>query len=166
MHNRCTLQSPTGETFTPQASQIIPSLYISDLWTATHIPTLISLGISHRLSVQLESVEPPPPNSVALKTRCVPLQDKSEARLWMYMDSVVDWMSTALAEGGIVLVHCIWGKSRSVAFVVAFLMRTQSMTLEQALVYVQEKRPIARPNEGFMQQLRLYERGMQKISKP
>lgn len=83
----------------------------------------------------------------------------------MYIDSVVDWLSTALAEGGTVLVHCIWGKSRSVAFVVAFLMRTQGMTLDQALAYVQEKRPIAKPNEGFMQQLRLYEKGMQRMSK-
>ena len=164
LHNRCTLLSPTGETFTPQASQIIPSLYISDLWTATHIPTLTSLGVTHRLSIQLESVEPPP-NSFALKTKCIPLQDKSEARLWMYMDSVVDWMSTALAEGGTVLVNCIWGKSRSVACVVAFLMRTQGMTLELALAHIQEKRPVAKPNEGFMQQLRLYEKGMQRTSK-
>ena len=164
LQSRCTLRSPTGETFSPQASQITPSLYISDLWTATHIPTLTSLGITHRLSIQLESVEPPP-NSFALKTKFVPLQDKSEARLWMYMDSVVDWMTTALAEGGTVLVHCIWGKSRSVACVVAFLMRTQGMTLELALAYVQEKRPVAKPNEGFMQQLRLYEKGMQRPSK-
>jgi len=164
LQSRCTLRSPTGETFTPQASQIAPSLYISDLWTATDIPTLVSLGITHRLSIQLESVEPPP-NSFALKTKSVPLQDKSEARLWMYMDSVVDWMSTALAEGGTVLVHCIWGKSRSVACVVAFLMRTQGMTLELALAYIQEKRPVAKPNEGFMQQLRLYEKGMQRTSK-
>jgi protein-tyrosine phosphatase len=81
------------------------------------------------------------------------------------MDSMVDWMSTALAEGGTVLVNCIWGKSRSVACVVAFLMRTQGMTLELALAHVQEKRPVAKPNEGFMQQLRLYEKGMQKTSK-
>jgi len=165
LHNRCTLQSPTGETFTPQASQITPALYISDLWTATHIPTLTSLGITHRLSIQLESIEPPP-NSFALKTKCIPLQDKSEARLWMYMDSVVDWLSEALTEGGTVLVHCIWGKSRSVAFVVAFLMRTQGMTVDQALACIQEKRPIAKPNVGFMQQLRLYEKGMQRMSKP
>ena len=83
----------------------------------------------------------------------------------MYMDSMVDWMSIALAEGGTVLVHCIWGKSRSVACVVAFLMRTQGMTLDLALSYVQEKRPVAKPNEGFMQQLRLYEKGMRRMSK-
>jgi atypical dual specificity phosphatase len=141
----------------------MPSLYISDLWTATHIPTLISLGITHRLSIQLEPTEPPP-NNVALKTKYIPLQDKSEARLWMYMDSVVDWMSTALAQGGTVLVHCTWGKSRSVAFVVAFLMRTQGMTLDQAFAYIQEKRAVAKPNEGFMQQLRLYEKGMKRTS--
>lgn len=83
----------------------------------------------------------------------------------MYMDTAIDWISAALAEGGTVLVHCNWGKSRSVAFVVAFLMRTYRMTLDQGLAYVQEKRPIARPNEGFMQHLRLYEKGMKTLSK-
>lgn len=81
------------------------------------------------------------------------------------MDTAIDWISSALAEGGTVLVHCNWGKSRSVAFVVAFLMRTYRMTLDQGLAYVQEKRPIARPNEGFMQHLRLYEKGMKTLSK-
>ena len=74
-------------------------------------------------------------------------------------------MSTALAKGGTVLVNCIWGKSRSIARVGAFLMRTQGMTLELTLTHVQEKRPLAKPNEGFMQQLRLYEKGMQRTGK-
>jgi len=81
------------------------------------------------------------------------------------MDAAIDWISAALAEGGTILVHCNWGKSRSVAFVVAFLMRTYGMTLNQALAYVQEKRPIAKPNEGFMQHLRLYEKGMKTVRK-
>lgn len=148
----------------PQASQILPGLYISDLWTATHITTLISLGITHRLSIQLAPLEASPKN-VALKTRCIPLPDTCEARLWMYMDTAIDWISAALSEGGTVLVHCTRGKSRSVAFVVAFLMRTYRMTLCQALAYVQERRPIAKPNEGFMQHLRLYEKGMKTLSK-
>ena len=81
------------------------------------------------------------------------------------MDPVIDWISAALAEGGTVLVHCTWGKSRSVAFVVAFLIRTYGMSLDQALAYVQERRPIAKPNEGFMQHLRLYEKGMRTLGR-
>ena len=81
------------------------------------------------------------------------------------MDTAIDWIAAALTEGGTVLVHCTWGKSRSVAFVVAFLMRTYGMTLDLALAYVQERRPIAQPNEGFMQHLRLYEKGMKRPSK-
>ena len=38
-------------------------------------------------------------------------------------------------------------------------MRTEGMTLELALAHVRE---IAKPNEGFMQQLRLYEKGTQR----
>ena len=74
-------------------------------------------------------------------------------------------MSTALVKGGTVPMNYIWGKSRSIALVGAFLMRTQGMTLELALAHVQEKRPVANPNEGFMQQLRMDEKGMQRTSK-
>ena len=46
-------------------------------------------------------------------------------------------MSTALEEGGAVLVNCIWGKSRSVVCVVAFLMWASH-------IYVQKRRPVDR----------------------
>ena len=115
LHTRCTLVPPTGETLMPQVSQALPCLYLSDLWTATHVTTLTSLGITHRLSIQIAPLEPPP-KDVALKTRCIPLQDKCGARLWMYMDTAIDWISAALSEGSTGLVHCTWGKSRFIMY--------------------------------------------------
>jgi len=47
--------------------------------------------------------------------------------------------------------------SRSVTLVVAWLMKIHHFTLQNALRLVQEVRPIARPNPGFMRQLKEFE---------
>lgn len=55
------------------------------------------------------------------------------------------------------LVHCKMGVSRSAATVAAYAMKQYGWTLEQALRHVQELRPIARPNPGFLRQLQTYQ---------
>lgn len=49
------------------------------------------------------------------------------------------------------------GVSRSAATVVAYAMKQYGWSLEQALRHVQELRPIARPNPGFLRQLHTYQ---------
>lgn len=61
------------------------------------------------------------------------------------------------AQGTRVLVHCKMGVSRSAATVVAYAMKQYGWSLEQALRHVQELRPIARPNPGFLRQLQTYQ---------
>lgn len=45
------------------------------------------------------------------------------------------------------------GISRSAAVVIAFLIRNNDMTLEQAFKHTQSIRPVVSPNRGFMDQL-------------
>ena len=82
----------------------------------------------------------------------------------MYLDSAADWIHAALSQAEVgqsnVLVHCRWGKSRSPALVLAYLLKYRGMTLNDALAYVQSKREISQPNSGFMRQLKAYEEGM------
>ncbi|CAK74625.1 unnamed protein product (macronuclear) [Paramecium tetraurelia] len=56
-----------------------------------------------------------------------------------------------------VLVHCYAGISRSATIVIAYLMKSYKMTLDEAFKYVQQLRPIINPNPGFMKQLQQYE---------
>jgi protein-tyrosine phosphatase len=57
-----------------------------------------------------------------------------------------------------VLVHCVYGQSRSAAICVAFLMATQGLTLLDAYNVVQSARPCISINPGFLRQLELFER--------
>ena len=53
--------------------------------------------------------------------------------------------------------HCEAGISRSGTIVVAYLMRKNKWSREEALAYARTKRPKYHPNKGFMQQLLEYE---------
>lgn len=55
------------------------------------------------------------------------------------------------------LVHCHAGVSRSATVATAYLMKKNSWTVDQALSYIRTRRPRAKPNDSFMNQLRLYE---------
>lgn len=48
------------------------------------------------------------------------------------------------------------GVSRSASTVIAFLMKQQGWTLEDALNHVRERRPIVHPNDSFFRQLHTY----------
>jgi len=56
-----------------------------------------------------------------------------------------------------VVVHCHAGISRSATAVIAYLMKTSKMTLNQAHEFVQAKRHIICPNFSFMGQLKSYQ---------
>ncbi|KAJ7960311.1 protein-tyrosine-phosphatase IBR5-like [Quillaja saponaria] len=56
-----------------------------------------------------------------------------------------------------VLVHCMSGKNRSPAIVIAFLMKCKGWRLAQSYQWVKERRPSTELTEGVYQQLQEYE---------
>ena len=55
----------------------------------------------------------------------------------------------AMAESQKVFVHCSAGASRSASIVIAYCMKTKGWQFNEALAYVQERRPCVDPNAGF-----------------
>lgn len=155
LRQQCT-QRFLGEDFRPQASEIIPGIYLADMYTATDPLTLKRLGITHVVSAAAQTWHRYPAH---IRHLCLPIQDVPTANLFGYLTSVVAWMKSAVVSdpNAKVMVHCVWGMSRSASVVIAYLMTVKGMSLVNALALVRLRRRVVRPNAGFLQQLLMYE---------
>merc|ERR1711972_941019 len=59
-------------------------------------------------------------------------------------------------SSGALLVHCAMGKPRSASIVIAYIMREEGLSYEDALAAVQSIRRVVQPNTGFSHQLQWY----------
>ncbi|CAN0383712.1 unnamed protein product, partial [Ectocarpus sp. 8 AP-2014] len=85
----------------------------------------------------------------------VDIRDKESSNILTAIGAVNIFVEAGIEKGG-VLVHCAGGRSRSAAFVVAFIMSTQGCSYDAAYAQVRRARPVASVNRGFEQQLRAY----------
>jgi len=101
----------------------------------------------------------------AFEHKFVDVQDIPAEDLLQHFDSCTKFIHTNISRpGGRVLVHCQEGVSRSVTIVTAYLMRYHHLSLYQALACVLDARPLAGPNEGFIEQLVMYSGHLQTFS--
>jgi protein-tyrosine phosphatase len=68
-------------------------------------------------------------------------------------DENYEWVTKMRQQNKKVLFHCAAGVSRSASFVIAYLMKDQGISYQEAFNFVKSKRSIIRPNSGFVQQL-------------
>ncbi|XP_051185948.1 uncharacterized protein [Lolium perenne] len=86
----------------------------------------------------------------------VPLRDTEEENLLDHLEPCLDFIDQGRKEGS-VLVHCFAGVSRSATIITAYLMRTEQKSLEEALESLKEINESVCPNDGFLDQLKLFE---------
>jgi atypical dual specificity phosphatase len=92
-----------------------------------------------------------------LKYLNVKVNDTPDSKVLRYFDDTFKFIDEG-RQSGCVFLHCNAGVSRASTFTTAYLMRTDKMTYEDAFSYVKSKRPSARPNAGFIEQLKEYEK--------
>ncbi|PWN25920.1 hypothetical protein BDZ90DRAFT_233522 [Jaminaea rosea] len=97
----------------------------------------------------------------ALQEQWVKGEQGGEIDEWR--EATHEWGHWETTGEGTVLVHCQAGCSRSVALVVAYVMATRGIGRDAALELIRARRSQAEPNEGFMEQLDLYERAGCKV---
>lgn len=90
-------------------------------------------------------------------TKHVQCVDEPEADLLSFFDECSEFITNGLENKKNVLVHCLSGVSRSAAVILAHLMKTSQMSSDEALVLLKNLYPKANPNDGFIEQLQLYE---------
>ncbi|KAG7389515.1 hypothetical protein PHYPSEUDO_010160 [Phytophthora pseudosyringae] len=88
----------------------------------------------------------------------IDILDMEDELLLPHFKECIDFLKKHLVQGSAVLVHCVYGQSRSASICVAYLMAAQGKTLLEAYDEVQKARPCISINPGFLRQLELFER--------
>jgi dual specificity phosphatase 12 len=110
----------------------------------THILSLISqeinpLDFKRPASRDPRAAAPPPaplPNrNCKLKQKTVPLLDIHSQNLLDYLEDCLEFIESGRNSGGVVLVHCFAGVSRSGAVVTAYLMKKEHLAMDSALLF-------------------------------
>ncbi|KAK4195542.1 protein-tyrosine phosphatase-like protein [Triangularia verruculosa] len=110
-----------------------------------------------------------------LQHMTIDIDDMEDQDILVHLPKMVRFIQQGLHEQkGAVLVHCAMGKSRSVTAIVAYLLwkhpqrfglgrgdakvdaKEAKEAVQKAVELVRETRPIAEPNEGFMEQLEMW----------
>ena len=139
-------------------SLVIDRLYLGNMNSANNHALLRRLRVTHVLSVC-----PRKPTPMARVTYLqVSVDDVPEERISKHFNRCTRFINHALAAGGVLLVHCYAGVSRSATVLIAYLMKMKQMTYPEALGCVYRSRPIVNPNIGFVLQLQDYSASLQR----
>ena len=86
------------------------------------------------------------------------IKDSEDFPIINYFEKGNEFINKCKLMGGTCLVHCKLGVSRSTAFVIAYLIRYENLSTDEAFEFVKKKRTSIKPNDGFMKQLYIYEK--------
>uniref|UniRef100_A0A671NXL9 Protein phosphatase Slingshot homolog 1 n=2 Tax=Sinocyclocheilus anshuiensis TaxID=1608454 RepID=A0A671NXL9_9TELE len=134
-------------------SRILDYLYLGSEWNAANFEELQKNNVGYILNVTMEIDNFFPESFTYMNIR---VYDVEATDLLSHWNNTYMFISEARKSGQAILVHCKMGVSRSASTVIAYLMKQQGWTLDQALNHMRERRPIVQPNEGFLKQLHTY----------
>ena len=145
------------------ADQILPNVWLGNLRAAQDEAFLRNAGIHVVFNCTKDAPFHP---SIRRRYR-VPVDDnlqQDEIRnmeLWSY--EIVFKMLNEYKQGRSILVHCHAGMQRSPAVVAMFLMVMYRMSLDQAMAFIKQRRPIVFfPSANFESAMRGFERSITK----
>lgn len=130
-------------------SRILPTLYLGERSHATSRITT-PLGITHILNVDTSCRF----EEEAKYELChQPLSDYGETDLATFLPPCFSFLTKAMNENGIILIHCRQGINRSPTVTIAFLMYVHKWSLARAYRHVTSIRTQASPHESYFTQL-------------
>jgi protein-tyrosine phosphatase len=135
--------------------EITPGLFVSDALAASSLSTLKHYKITHILVAGEEL------NQHFLgqfQYKVLPIADTITFDVSPFFPESNQFIQQALSSRGHVLVHCYLGISRSSTLVIAYVMNLSRMPYTEANRLVRSKHKNSQPNDGFVTQLRAYEK--------
>lgn len=92
-----------------------------------------------------------------LQLKHYPIEDNNYEDPFTFFDIIYDNINDGLKNNEKIYIHCHMGISRSPTIVIAYLMKKNTWSRDQALNYVKSKKPDIAPNSSFMKYLAAFE---------
>merc|ERR1712113_399272 len=126
--------------------------FIGSVGASTNKQRLKDKGVTHILIVG-KGLKKYHPQSFEYLQINVDDHPRAATYLASKLPTALAFIARALSSGGSILVHCFAGKSRSATVVLAYLMVSEGLSLQQAMAVLRAQRPVCQPNLGFMAEL-------------
>ncbi|KAL3993769.1 Dual specificity phosphatase catalytic domain family protein [Acanthocheilonema viteae] len=155
-HILTSISNPCLSTTNDGPTEILPFLYLGSQQDAMNSRLLSKYGIKYVINLSVNCPEPDILKQEGHFMR-IPVNDTYQAKLLPHFEDAFRFLDNVYERGSVALVHCLAGISRSPTLAIAYMMRRNNWTSEQAYRYVKERRPSISPNFNFMGQLLEYE---------
>ena len=133
-------------------SEINENLYLSGIESAYNLELLKKHQITHVINT-VSWLDPAFQDQFEYLN--LNLRDVPEENIKDILEDCNKFIENAIENGGKVLVHCVYGVSRSSSIVISYVMHKYSISYQEAYELVKSKRPIISPNSGFTKQLNM-----------
>lgn len=130
------------------------SIWLGGQWAARNATVLKERGTTHILTCNGRKPWLIGHNVVS---KVLDWDDDVQEKLQDQLQDGIEFVNNVVTDGGVILIHCTAGRSRSVAVAIAYLIHFVGFSFDTALTHIRNIRPWAKPNKGFEQQLRDYE---------
>jgi len=138
--------------------EVYPGIYVGDGESSKNISNLKRLGISHVLNTAdgdssgMVTTGYKFYRGSGINYQGFTLADLPTTNISVYFKSASDFIDSALAGRGKILVHCLMGRSRSATLVIVYLMLRRGLNAVAAISLMRRVRDV-RPNDGFLMQI-------------
>jgi len=144
----------TGHPEDDIPQEIEQGLWIGNMYAAANQQALAKLGITHIVSA---IGEPDHLRHEGVQYLVLDFPDVRVRNVGNYLLQAHAFIQQARDSGGVVLVHCAAGVSRSATIAASHLMIRRELSRDQALERVKKARHVIGPNEHFMEVLKKLE---------
>jgi len=142
----------------PSIDKIYEKIFLGNYAAALHKETLLQNNIKYIL-IASNNMEMyfKDDHDLLIEYMRIPVNDSKKTDITKHFSKSNCFIEKAvLADEGNLLIHCGAGASRSVSFLIAYMISTYSLEYEECVEYVKRIRAEANPNEGFVRQLKDY----------
>lgn len=145
---------PIDETYTINSLltfypiHIIDNLYLGSSVTAAFYKGLKSHNIKHIINITEHSRNYFPEEIDYLTIK---IEDQEDEKITPYLDKTCDYIKQNKNDN--ILIHCHWGRSRSVALILNYLINEKNKDLTESILLLKEKRPGVSINKKFIEEI-------------